>query len=192
MFDAKPAKRAVGEEHGFGLRQSYFFRRQRIVLAIWLQQSWLCESSIDRQPALIVGIAEMGTPSRVRLEDLKGALLAQSLSFAVEAAAVTCSRRGADMPRRAELRPASPESALSVVRFFRTPPPAAGLPSSLILHRGTGTRDDCATNCRQHRSSGTISKHYGSLSKYCLSRLREVKPNLSHLLVVSRLLAALD
>jgi fructokinase len=63
------------------------------------------------QAALIAGIAEMGTPNRVRLEDLKGARLAQLLSFAVEAAAITCSRRGADMPRRAELQSVSPESA---------------------------------------------------------------------------------
>lgn len=63
------------------------------------------------QAALIAGIAEIGNPSRARLAGLKGTQLAHLLSFAVEAAAITCSRRGADLPRRAELQRVTLDSA---------------------------------------------------------------------------------
>jgi fructokinase len=38
------------------------------------------------------------------LQALSGAELESALDFAARAAAITCSRRGADMPRRSELR----------------------------------------------------------------------------------------
>ena len=55
------------------------------------------------QAALLTRIEELGvlTPSGVR--GMSGHLLADAMRFATDAAAITCSRRGADLPRRAEL-----------------------------------------------------------------------------------------
>ena len=58
------------------------------------------------QAALLTALAERGRLSREGLAGLDEATLTAVLSFAAQAAAVTCSRRGADLPRRAEL-PAS-------------------------------------------------------------------------------------
>ena len=55
------------------------------------------------QAALLTWLAEHGVLSPEALATLSAAQLAQMLQFAVRAAAITCSRRGADLPRRAEL-----------------------------------------------------------------------------------------
>jgi fructokinase len=56
------------------------------------------------QAALLTWLAEHGALSATALEALSGAELESALGFAARAAAITCSRRGADMPRRSELR----------------------------------------------------------------------------------------
>jgi len=56
------------------------------------------------QAALLAGLAEMGCLEARALDGLSEAALKSLLDFAGEAAAVTCGRRGADLPRRAELR----------------------------------------------------------------------------------------
>jgi fructokinase len=55
------------------------------------------------QAALLTGLAERGAQSREALRDMASAPWLQVLQFAARAAAITCSRRGADMPRRQEL-----------------------------------------------------------------------------------------
>ena len=55
------------------------------------------------QAALLCTLAERGLLSRASLASLAPATLQAVLDFAAQAAAITCSRRGADLPRRAEL-----------------------------------------------------------------------------------------
>jgi fructokinase len=55
------------------------------------------------QAALLAGLAERGVQSRESLRAMAPAPWMQVLQFAARAAAITCSRRGADMPRRDEL-----------------------------------------------------------------------------------------
>ena len=55
------------------------------------------------QAALLAWLAEQGTLSPASLQRLSSADLESALGFAARAAAITCSRRGADMPRRGEL-----------------------------------------------------------------------------------------
>ena len=55
------------------------------------------------QAALLCALAERGWLSTTALSSLSEAELRAVLNFAVRAAAITCSRRGADMPQRAEL-----------------------------------------------------------------------------------------
>jgi fructokinase len=55
------------------------------------------------QAALLTWLAEHGSLSASALKSLSGAQLESALGFAARAAAITCSRRGADMPRRSEL-----------------------------------------------------------------------------------------
>ena len=55
------------------------------------------------QAALITWLAEHGALKAAALAALTSAQLKEALGFAARAAAITCSRRGADMPRRAEL-----------------------------------------------------------------------------------------
>jgi fructokinase len=55
------------------------------------------------QAALLTWLAEHGRLSAAGLEALDAAALHELLGFAARAAAITCSRRGADMPRRSEL-----------------------------------------------------------------------------------------
>ena len=55
------------------------------------------------QAALLAGLAEMGRLDIDGLSDLSDSALHQLLGFAGEASATTCGRRGADLPRRAEL-----------------------------------------------------------------------------------------
>lgn len=55
------------------------------------------------QAALLTALAERGLLSRQALPALTQAVLDEVLRFATQAAAITCSRRGADLPRRAEL-----------------------------------------------------------------------------------------
>jgi fructokinase len=55
------------------------------------------------QAALIAGLAETGRRDHAALRSLEDAGLERLLAFAAQAAAVTCSRRGADLPRRGEL-----------------------------------------------------------------------------------------
>lgn len=56
------------------------------------------------QAALLAGLAERGVQSGESLRDMATAAWQQVLQFAARAAAITCSRRGANMPRREELR----------------------------------------------------------------------------------------
>ncbi len=58
------------------------------------------------QAALLAALSERGLLTRAGLATLGGPALAAVLAFAAQAAAITCSRRGADQPRRAELPPA--------------------------------------------------------------------------------------
>ncbi|MDJ0930862.1 PfkB family carbohydrate kinase [Breoghania sp.] len=51
------------------------------------------------QAALIADLAERSMTTRAALEDLDGDRLADLVSFVVEASAITCTRRGANMPR---------------------------------------------------------------------------------------------
>ncbi len=55
------------------------------------------------QAALLTWLAESGRLSPAALHTLDAAALQQALGFAARAAAITCGRRGADLPRRAEL-----------------------------------------------------------------------------------------
>ncbi len=55
------------------------------------------------QAALLCWLAERGYLSPDAVGRLEGAAVAEALSFAARAAALTCARRGADMPRRALL-----------------------------------------------------------------------------------------
>jgi len=55
------------------------------------------------QAALLAGLKHLGATSRSALEDLQSAQLQRLVEFAVTAAGITCSRRGADLPRKAEL-----------------------------------------------------------------------------------------
>jgi fructokinase len=55
------------------------------------------------QAALLAGLSETGRLDPKSLGAVTGAALEGLLDFAGAAAAITCSRRGADMPRRAEL-----------------------------------------------------------------------------------------
>jgi fructokinase len=56
------------------------------------------------QAALLAGLAERGMHTREAMCEIAAAPLQQVLQFAARAATITCSRRGADMPRRNELR----------------------------------------------------------------------------------------
>jgi len=55
------------------------------------------------QAALLTALAERGVLTREALRSLSPDALAAALHFAAQAAAITCSRRGADLPRRGEL-----------------------------------------------------------------------------------------
>lgn len=55
------------------------------------------------QAALLAGLKQLGAVERNTLASLDGDSLKRLLSFAIGAAAITCSRRGADLPRRSEL-----------------------------------------------------------------------------------------
>jgi fructokinase len=55
------------------------------------------------QAALLTWLAEHACLSAAQLRALPAAGLAEALAFAGRAAAITCSRQGADLPRRAEL-----------------------------------------------------------------------------------------
>lgn len=55
------------------------------------------------QAALLTWLAERALLSAPALQALSSAELESALGFAARAAAITCSRRGADMPRRSEL-----------------------------------------------------------------------------------------
>jgi fructokinase len=55
------------------------------------------------QAALLTWFAERGVLSIDGVRSLTSASLGEALAFAGRAAAITCSRRGADLPRRAEL-----------------------------------------------------------------------------------------
>lgn len=55
------------------------------------------------QAAFIAGLAEHGICTRCSLNAVSKAQLLKLVRFATQAAAMTCTRRGADLPRRAEL-----------------------------------------------------------------------------------------
>lgn len=55
------------------------------------------------QAALLAGLAERGALGPGALRDMPAVALTEVLQFAARAAAITCSRRGADLPRRNEL-----------------------------------------------------------------------------------------
>jgi fructokinase len=52
---------------------------------------------------LLTGLAERDALAPQPLRDLGAASMREVLEFAARAAAITCSRRGADLPRRGEL-----------------------------------------------------------------------------------------
>ena len=56
------------------------------------------------QASLLTWLAETGRLSPAAIAQLDVAAMRQALEFAARAAAITCSRRGADLPRRDELR----------------------------------------------------------------------------------------
>ncbi|WP_422037863.1 carbohydrate kinase family protein [Roseibium sp.] len=56
------------------------------------------------QAALLAGLKKLGAIDRTSLAELDEQRVNRLLGFAVEAAAITCSRRGADLPRIAELQ----------------------------------------------------------------------------------------
>ena len=55
------------------------------------------------QAALLTRLVELHVLSPAGVRGMSGKLLLDAMRFAAEAAAITCSRRGADLPRRAEL-----------------------------------------------------------------------------------------
>jgi fructokinase len=55
------------------------------------------------QAALLTALAERSLLTAQALEQISAEALGAVLGFAAQAAAITCSRRGADLPRRAEL-----------------------------------------------------------------------------------------
>ncbi|HEX7637994.1 MAG TPA: carbohydrate kinase [Burkholderiaceae bacterium] len=55
------------------------------------------------QAALLTRLDELHVLSPAGVRGMSGKLLLDAMRFAAEAAAITCSRRGADLPRRAEL-----------------------------------------------------------------------------------------
>ena len=57
------------------------------------------------QAALLCALDELGCASRAGLESLAEPMLRRCLAFAGRAAAITCTRRGAALPRRCELPP---------------------------------------------------------------------------------------
>jgi fructokinase len=57
------------------------------------------------QAALVAGLAERGVRDRRALDGLGREAVAELLAFANAAAAIACTRRGADPPRRADLPP---------------------------------------------------------------------------------------
>ena len=62
------------------------------------------------QAALLTWLAEADALGADRVRALDAASLQSALRFASEAAAITCSRRGADLPRRAELARSKPSA----------------------------------------------------------------------------------
>ena len=68
--------------------------------------TFMGEGAADRLlplAALLAALAERGLLSRPGLATVGGGALAAVLAFAAQAAALTCSRRGADLPLRKEL-----------------------------------------------------------------------------------------
>ena len=59
------------------------------------------------QAALLTRLAELGAATPAALRALSAEGVRDALGFAARAAAITCSRRGADLPRRGELQPAA-------------------------------------------------------------------------------------
>jgi fructokinase len=62
------------------------------------------------QAALIAGLAESGAIRGDQLRALDSEAVRALVSFAIRAAAITCTRRGANLPRREELETSSPEA----------------------------------------------------------------------------------
>jgi sugar/nucleoside kinase (ribokinase family) len=56
------------------------------------------------QAALLDWLAQTQASTPAALRDMDAGSLAAALDFAARAAAITCSRRGADLPRRGDLR----------------------------------------------------------------------------------------
>ena len=55
------------------------------------------------QAALLTWLAETGRLTPAAIGQIDADAMRQALDFAARAAAITCGRRGADLPRRAEL-----------------------------------------------------------------------------------------
>jgi fructokinase len=53
--------------------------------------------------AILSFLKSSGKLSKERIADLTATELARAVEFAVTAAAITCSRRGADLPRKADV-----------------------------------------------------------------------------------------
>ena len=57
------------------------------------------------QAALLTRLEELGALSHDGVRGMRAKVLLDAMRFASQAAAITCSRRGADLPRRKELVP---------------------------------------------------------------------------------------
>nr|WP_256372885.1 PfkB family carbohydrate kinase [Breoghania sp. L-A4] len=62
------------------------------------------------QAALVAGLAERGISSRARLNALTQEDAASIVTVAIHASSLTCSRRGADLPRLDELSDSATET----------------------------------------------------------------------------------
>ncbi|WP_107988491.1 carbohydrate kinase family protein [Breoghania corrubedonensis] len=87
--------RAGVQAFGCGVMVEVEARRVQVVDTVGAGDSF--------QAALIACLAECGMTTRAALDEIDSDRLANIICFAVEAAAVTCTRRGADLPHRAEL-----------------------------------------------------------------------------------------
>lgn len=66
------------------------------------------------QAALLTALAERSLLEPTALRKLSAAALGEVMAFAATAAAITCSRRGADLPRRSEVNPLDGPRGLAV------------------------------------------------------------------------------
>ncbi len=89
--------------HGAGGARGWTPRHQTLVTPPAIDVVDTVGAGDTFQAALLAGLAERGTGTAQSIASLDQDTLYELLRFATAAAAITCSRRGADMPRRAEL-----------------------------------------------------------------------------------------